>query len=205
MNYENIDPLIRREFESLGMNIVGNDLLADIVIEKVRKQRIRNFIRACAVVLALILIGLGSYILTTSKLLGTSKLVVQSNSYSDSGITLNGQRVALALPQFARIEVKENQESTRHVTFTFHLRLGQFLEVFTDPRNASVGDVGDLKVYPHGQSSPASRLGSYQIGGGTNSNEFGNIPADGLYDFVYDFTNLNYYGQVRIAFVLGKG
>jgi len=203
MSFENLDPLIRREFEALGMNIVGNDLLADIVIEKVRKRRIRKYLIAGFALLALALLAISSYAIFTSKGSSPSTSIVQSNSYTDPGITVDGKSIALALPQFARIEVKNNEPASRHVTFTFHLHPGRFLEVFTEPRNAS-GDVGLLKVYPHGLSDPASCLGTFQIGGGTGSNEFGNISADGLYDFVYDFTNLNYYGQVRTGFLLGN-
>ena len=64
--------------------------------------------------------------------------------------------------------------------------------------------VEDYASFAAGLSDPASCLGTFQIGGGTGSNEFGNISADGLYDFVYDFTNLNYYGQVRTGFLLGN-
>jgi len=203
MSFENLDPLIRREFEALGMNIVGNDLLADIVIEKVRKRRIRKILIVGAALLALALLTISGYAIFSSKTPAPAASIVQSNSYTDPGITVDGKSIALALPQFARIEVKNHDPASRHVTFTFHLHPGRSLEVFTEPRNAS-GDVGVLKVYPHGLSDPASCLGTFQIGGGTGSNEFGNIPADGLYDFVYDFTNLNYYGQVRAGFLLGK-
>jgi len=153
--------------------------------------------------LSLALLATSSYAIFTSTKSGSTSSIVQSNSYADPGITVDGKSTALALPQFARIEVKNNDAASRHVTFTFHLRPGQLLEVFTEPRNAS-GDVGVLKVYPHGLSDPASCLGTFQIGAGTGSNEFGNIPADGLYDFVYDFTNLNFYGQVRAGFLLGN-
>jgi len=203
MSFENLDPLIRREFEALGMNIVGNDLLADIVIEKVRKRRIRKILIVGAALLSLALLATSSYAIFTSTKSGSTSSIVQSNSYADPGISVDGKSTALALPQFARIEVKNNDAASRHVTFTFHLHPGRFIEVFTEPRNAS-GDVGVLKVYPHGLSDPASCLGTFQIGAGTGSNEFGNISADGLYDFVYDFTNLNYYGQVRAGFLLGN-
>ena len=203
MSFENLDPLIRREFEALGMNIVGNDLLADIVIEKVRKRRIRKILIVGAALLSLALLATSSYAIFTSTKSGSTSSIVQSNSYADPGISVDGKSTALGLPQFARIEVKNNDAASRHVTFTFHLHPGRFIEVFTEPRNAS-GDVGVLKVYPHGLSDPASCLGTFQIGAGTGSNEFGNIPADGLYDFVYDFTNLNFYGQVRAGFLLGN-
>jgi hypothetical protein len=203
MSFENLDPLIRREFEALGMNIVGNDLLADIVIEKVRKRRIRKYLIIGAALLALALLAISSYVIFTSKGPVLSTSIVQSNSYADPGIAVDGKSKALALPQFARIEVRNNDAASRHVTFTFHLRPGQLLEIFTEPRLAS-GDVGLLKVYPHGFSDPASCLGTFQIGAGTGSNEFGNIAAEGLYDFVYDFTNINYYGQIRVGFLLGN-
>lgn len=36
MSNDNLDPLIKREFEALGLNIVSNDLLADMVFERVK-------------------------------------------------------------------------------------------------------------------------------------------------------------------------
>ena len=43
---DDLDPLIKREFEALGLNIVSNDLLVDLVFERVKKRRIRKWIIA---------------------------------------------------------------------------------------------------------------------------------------------------------------
>ena len=40
----NIDPLIQSEFDRLGLNIVENEGLADLIIEKVRRQRLRRLL-----------------------------------------------------------------------------------------------------------------------------------------------------------------
>ena len=58
MSNDNLDPLIKREFEALGLNIVSNDLLADMVFERVKKRRIRKWLVAGVVVLFLDCISL---------------------------------------------------------------------------------------------------------------------------------------------------
>ena len=53
---KNLDPLIRREYKRLGMNIVPDDALADLIFAKVQYQRIRT-VAITAIVLSAIVIG----------------------------------------------------------------------------------------------------------------------------------------------------
>ncbi len=198
MSSPNLDPLIRREFEALGVNIVDNDSLAEMVIEKVKKRRIRTFFTSfIAMVVVLAVIGLG-YFVGTSSIFG-SKTVIQSNSYTQSS---TGKGV-LALPQFARMNVTSAQ-SSRHAVFTFQLTPNEALEIFTQPKGAQGGMVGNLSVYAIDASGRENFVQKFSIGPGTGLNEFGDINQSGAYAFHYDFTDPAYQGQVEIGFLLGN-
>jgi hypothetical protein len=62
MSNDNLDPLIKREFEALGLNIVSNDLLADMVFERVKKRRIRKWLVAGVVALSILALAGLSYV-----------------------------------------------------------------------------------------------------------------------------------------------
>jgi hypothetical protein len=92
----------------------------------------------------------------------------------------------------------------RTFTFTFSLKPGQMIEIFTDPRESSGGILGELTVYKRDTEGNRVRVQSFDIGSGLGTNEFGDINSEGLYDFVYSFNDLNYRGSVRIGILLGR-
>jgi hypothetical protein len=200
MSNDNLDPLIKREFEALGLNIVSNDLLADMVFERVKKRRIRKWLIAGGVALSILALAGLSYVVGTSALFSSGKPVIQSNSYAIPGDENGG----LALPQYANLRLNGTTLEERTYTFTFALEMGQVVEVFTDPRDGAGGNIAELTVYKRDTNGQREKIQTYPVAAGLSSSEFGNINSAGLYDFEYVFTDLSYRGVVRVGILLGQ-
>jgi hypothetical protein len=199
MSKDNLDPLIKREFEALGLNIVSNDLLADMVFEKVKKRRLRKWLISGVVALSIFALAALSYVVGTSSLFASGRPVIQSNSYVIPG-DVNG---GLALPQYANLRLNGTTLAERTYTFTFALEMGQVVEVFTDPRDGNGGKIAELTVYKRDTNGRRVKIQTYPVAAGLSSSEFGNITSAGLYDFEYVFTDLSYKGSVRVGILLG--
>jgi hypothetical protein len=199
MSNDNLDPLIKREFEALGLNIVSNDLLADMVFERVKKRRIRKWLIAGAATLSLLALAALSYVVGTSTLFSSGRPVIQSNSYVIPGDENSG----LALPQSANLRLNGLTLAERTYTFTFALEMGQVIVVFTDPRDGSGGKIAELTVYKRDTNGKREKIQTYPVAAGLSSSEFGNITSAGLYDFEYVFTDLSFRGSVRVGILLG--
>jgi len=200
MTNDNLDPLIKREFEALGLNIVSNDLLADMVFERVKKRRIRKWLIAGGVALSILALAALSYVVGTSSLFSSREPVIESNSY----VIPSDKNGGMALPQYANLRLNGLTLADRTYTFTFALKMGQMIEVFTDPHEASDGIVAELTVYARDTNGGRQKIQTYPIGPGAHNNEFGNISSAGLYDFEYVFTDLSYRGSVRVGILLGQ-
>ena len=200
MSNDNLDPLIKREFEALGLNIVSNDLLADMVFERVKKRRIRKWLIAGAITLSVLALAALSYVVGTSTLFSSREPVIQSNSY----VIPTDKNGGMALPQYANLRLNGLTLAERTYIFSFSLKPGQVIEVFTDPHEASGGLVGEMTVYARQVNGERQKVQTYPIGPGAHNNEFGNISSAGLYDFEYVFTDLSYKGSVRVGILLGQ-
>lgn len=200
MSKDNLDPLIQREFDALGLNIISNDLLADMVFERVRKRRLRKWLISGGIALSILALAALSYVVGTSTLFGSRQPVVQSNSY----LIPEDKNGGLALPQYANLRVTGNTLAERTYTFPFALEMGQVIEVFTDPREASGGVVAELTVYVRETNGERVKIQTYQIGPGSHSNEFGNISRSGIYEFEFVFTDLSYRGSARVGILVGQ-
>jgi hypothetical protein len=200
MSNDNLDPLIKREFEALGLNIVSNDLLADMVFERVKKRRIRKWLVAGVVALSILALAGLSYVVGTSTLFSSGQPLIQSNSYVIPGDENGG----LALPQYANLRLNGLTLAERTYTFTFALEMGQVIEVFTDPQDGSGGIIAELTVYKRDSEGERKKIQTYAVADGLSSSEFGNITSAGLYDFEYVFTDLSYRGLVRVGILLGQ-
>ncbi len=200
MSNDNLDPLIKREFEALGLNIVSNDLLADMVFERVKKRRIRKWLFAGGIALSILALAALSYVVGTSSLFSSREPVIQSNSYQIPG-DVNG---GLALPQYANLRLSGLTLAERTYTFTFALEMGQVIEIFTDPRDGAGGNIAELTVYKRDANGEREKIQTYPVAAGLSSSEFGNINSAGLYDFEYVFTDLSYRGVVRVGILLGQ-
>ena len=200
MSNDNLDPLIKREFEALGLNIVSNDLLADMVFERVKKRRIRKWFIVGGFALSILALAALSYVVGTSALFSSGKPVIKSNSYVIPGDENGG----LAFPQYANLRLNGTNLAERTYTFTFALEVGQVVEVFTDPHEVSGGMVGELTVYAREANGERKKIQTYPVAAGLSSSEFGNVSSAGLYDFEYIFTDLSYRGFVRVGILLGE-
>jgi len=197
---DDLDPLIKREFEALGLNIVSNDLLVDLVFERVKKRRIRKWIIAGVVALSLAALASLSYVIGTSTLFSSKAPVFESNSY----VIPADKNGGFSLPQYANLRLNGTTIEERTFTYTFSLKPGQMVEIFTDPHESSGGILGELSVYKRDTDGNRMFVQSYEIGSGLGNNEFGDINSEGLYDFVYSFNDLNYRGSVRVGILLGR-
>ena len=200
MSNDNLDPLIKREFEALGLNIVSNDLLADMVFERVKKRRIRKWIIAGGIALSVLALAALSYVVGTSTLFSSGRPVIQSNSYVVPGDENGG----LALPQYANLRINGLTLPERTYTFTFALEMGQVIEMFTVPSDVTGGVIAELTVYKRETNGERTKIQTYPIGSGPGNHEFGNINSAGLYDFEYVFTDLSFRGSARVGILLGQ-
>jgi hypothetical protein len=197
---DNLDPLIKREFEALGLNIVSNDLLADMVFERVKKRRIRKWIISGVVALSVTALASLAYVIGTSSLFSSRAPIVESNSYVIPADKSGG----LSLPQYANLRVNGTTIDERTYTFSFSLEPGQLIEIFTEPREGSGGILGELTVFKRDTDGNRVRVQSYDVGSSIGNNEFAKIRSAGLYDFVYVFNDLNYQGSVRVGILLAR-
>jgi hypothetical protein len=204
MNNDELDPLIRREFEALGMNIVGNDILADLVIDKVRKRRKKFWMLSIALFFAISAITAIGYLVGTNSHLSIASNpsagnIIMSNSYEQSSKEKN----VLSLPQFARINVTQGNAGSHHSSFRFNLHRGEVIEVFTQSKSSTGGVIGSLTVNYVKSDGTSTLLQKNPIGTNVADNEFGNTSETGLYTFNFDITDPSYEGQLLVAFLIG--
>ena len=192
---KNIDPLIRREFERLGINIVENDSLADLVITKVKQQRLK---RALLIALALSATALAIFfLLRATEATGTGNSLSTGSSLSFSQEPSNSK--TLPLPQAGYRDIDGSTKAGSRVSYTFELKQAWIIEEITDNPDPTMGEVGKIEIFKIDEDSPRL-VQQYSMSSRTQINEFG-VPQDGVYSFVLTFNNPNFKGRVRIAFV----
>lgn len=194
---KNLDPLIRREYKRLGMNIVPDDALADLIFAKVQYQRIRT-VAITAIVLSAIVIGaFFGWRLTDSSPAKSTNLTNSSNSLSFTQEPTIGD--VLPLPQAGYRNIDVSNPETAKLEYTFALESGWIIQEITDNPDPISGSAGTVEVFL--VTKDQERLvQQYQMSSRTQINEFG-VPASGIYKFVLNFSNPNFKGQVRVAFV----
>lgn len=194
---KNLDPLIRREYKRLGMNIVPDDALADLIFAKVQYQRIRT-VAITAIVLSAIVIGaFFGWRLTDTSPANSANPTNSSNSLSFTQEPTGGD--VLPLPQAGYRNIDTSNPETAKLEYTFALESGWIIQEITDNRDPIMGPAGTVDVFLVTQDQE-QLVQQYQMSSRTQINEFG-VPASGIYKFVLNFTNPNFKGQVRVAFV----
>ena len=194
---KNLDPLIRREYKRLGMNIVPDDALADLIFAKVQYQRIRT-VAITAIVLSAIVIGaFFGWRLTDTAPANSANPTNSSNSLSFTQEPTGGD--VLPLPQAGYRNIDTSNPETAKLEYTFALESGWIIQEITDNRDPIMGPAGTVDVFLVTQDQE-QLVQQYQMSSRTQINEFG-VPASGIYKFVLNFTNPNFKGQVRVAFV----
>ena len=194
---KNLDPLIRREYKRLGMNIVPDDALADLIFAKVQHERLRNFSIAL-VVLASIVIGLfAGWKLTDNPSSSSGIKVSSSDSLSFTQEATGGDM--LPLPQAGYHDIDVSNPDRARLEFTFELQSGWIIQEITANPDRSLDPAGKIEVFEviDGQEKLAQE---YMMSSGPQINEFG-VPNTGIFKFVLTFTNSNFKGRVRVAFV----
>jgi len=195
----NIDSRIREEFERLGLNIVESDRLAELIISRVRRDRMKR-----------IFVGFGLSLLILATIALAVSIISKSSSTSSevTGSSLSftqeaGADGSQALPQAGYVEIDGSVPSKSVASYLFNLQQGWILQEITDIPNPSMGEVGIVQVYRVVQGMEDQLVQQYQMSSRTQINEFG-VPATGQYRFVLKFTDQTFKGRVRVAIVRSK-
>ena len=192
----NIESLIKQEFERLGLNIVESEGLADLIIARVRRERMRRILGGFAVALLTAgAIALGVAI--TSNDSASSEQATGSSLSFNQGANANG---SVGLPQAGYIDIDGSVASKSAVSYQFDLQQGWILQEITDSPNPSMGNVGVVQVYRIFKDQPDQLVQQYDMSSRTQINEFG-VPVTGQYRFVLRFTDPTFKGRVRVAIV----
>jgi hypothetical protein len=196
---KSIDARIQEEFERLGLNIVESDRLADLIITRVRRDRMRRILGGFGVAL-LAALAIAFVVTTSSDSSGSSSQVTGSSLSFTQEATKDGSQ---ALPQAGYWDIDGSVPSKSVVSYLFNLQQGWILEEITDSPNPSMGEVGLVEVYRVLEGSEDQLVQQYQMSSRTQINEFG-VPMTGQYRFVLKFTDPTFKGRVRVAIVRAK-
>ena len=179
-----IDDVIKREFERLGINLVSNENLAELVILKANQRRRRDFLFSALGVFAVITLGFGIYSAITSGTTTSKQSVVES-----VGASSDQARVII-------LDLKGDGKNPVTYSTNVVLQPGQFLESVTDIPEFAKGLAGTLTVVPAGADESNSQIGRFDLGYGTHINEFGAF--SGNLTLNYLLSDPNFQGRVRI-------
>jgi hypothetical protein len=192
----NIDSLIKQEFERLGLNIVESEGLADLIITRVRRERMRRVLGGCAIALLTAgAIALG--IAVSSNNSESSEQATGASLSFNQAASANG---SVGLPQAGYVDIDGSVASKSVVTYLFDLQQGWILQEITASPNPSMGIVGAVQVYRVIKGQPEQLVQQYDMSSRTQINEVG-VPETGQYRFVLKFTDPTFKGRVRVAIV----
>lgn len=180
-----IDDVIKCEFERLGINLVSNENLAELVILKANKRRHRDYLLTALGFLAAITLGLGIYLAITSGTTTSQQSIVES-----VGASSDQARVII-------LDLKGDGKNP--ITYSTNVRLepGQFLELVSEIPEFARGLAGTLTVVPADAPETNSQIGRFDLGYGTHINEFGAFSGD--LNLNYLLTDPNFQGRVRLV------
>lgn len=194
---KNLDALIRREYKRLGMNIVPDDALADLIFAKVQQERWRN-IAIGAVIVGAISVG----IFFGWKMTDSSSADSVNASSITSTLSFNQDgtpKGIVPLPQAGYVDVDGSNPKTAQISYLFQLQQGWILQEITDNPDPIMGEAGTVKVF-RVEDGTERLVQQYMMSSRTQINEFG-VPETGVYRFLFEFNNPNFKGRVRVAFV----
>jgi len=194
----NIDPLIQREFDRLGINILESEHLADLVIAKVRNRRTRKFILIA--LYGAIAIGIGFVLYLVGSALNSSSGDQIQQMQSSSVTSPAGANGSLPLPQFAVINVDTTKPEGRNLGFSFNLRARNMFEIISEIPQTIRGLAGSIEVYRINPDKSKTFFTNFELGTSTHINDF-SVPADGQYQIVFRFSDPNFKGRIRLAFI----
>ena len=179
-----IDDVIKLEFERLGINLVSNENLAELVILKANKPRHRDSLFTVLGLLAAATLGFGIYLAVTSGSNTSQQSVVES-----VGTGSDQARVII-------LDLKGDGKNPVTYSTNVVLQPGQFLELVSEIPEFAKGLAGTLTVVPAGATETNSRVGRFDLGYGTAINEFGAFSGDLTLNYL--LTDPNFQGRVRL-------
>ena len=179
-----IDDVIKREFERLGINLVTNENLAELVILKANKRRHRDYLLTALGFLAAITLGFGVYLAVTS---GSS--TAQQSVIESVGTGSDQSRVII-------LDLKGDGKNP--ITYSTNVKLepGRFLQLVSEIPAFAKGLAGTITVVSTGATEANSQIGRFDLGYGTHINEFGAFSGD--LTLKYELMDLNFQGRVRL-------
>jgi len=181
-----IDDVIKREFERLGINLVSNENLAELVILKANQRRRRDWLLTGFGFLAAITLGFGLYIAFSS---GSSSSANEQSVIESVGASSDQARVII-------LDLKGDGKNPITYSTNVKLQPGQFLESVTEIPEFAKGLAGTLTVVPAGADESNSQIGRFDLGYGTHINEFGAFSGDLTLNYL--LSDPNFQGRVKI-------
>ncbi|CAB4612263.1 unannotated protein [freshwater metagenome] len=179
-----IDDVIKREFERLGINLVSNENLAELVILKANKRRHREYLLTALGFLAAITLGFGIYLAVTSGSSTSQQSVVES-----VGTSSDQSRVII-------LDLKGDGKHPIIYSTNVKLEPGRFLQLVSEIPEFAKGLAGTITVVPTGATEANSQIGRFDLGYGTHINEFGAFSGD--LTLKYELMDPNFQGRVRL-------
>lgn len=183
-----IDDVIKREFERLGINLVTNENLAELVILKANKRRHRDYLLTALGFLAAITLGFGIYLAVTSGSSTAQQSVVES-----VGTGSDQARVII-------LDLKGDGKNPITYSTTVKLEPGRFLQLVSEIPEFAKGLAGTITVVPSGVAEATSQIGRFDLGYGTHINEFGAFSGD--LTLKYELIDPNFQGRVRLILAI---
>ena len=180
-----IDDVIKREFERIGINLVSNENLAELVILKANQRRRRDWLLTGFGFLAAITLGFGLYIAFSSSSSSTN----QQSVIESVGASSDQARVII-------LDLKGDGKNPITYSTNVVLQPGQFLESVTEIPEFAKGLAGTLTVVPAGADESNSQIGRFDLGYGTHINEFGAFSGDLTLNYL--LSDPNFQGRVKI-------
>jgi len=181
-----IDDVIKREFERLGINLVSNANLAELVILKPNQRRRRDWLLTGFGFLAAITLGFGLYFALSGSFSSANKQSVIENV----GASSDQARVII-------LDLKGDGKNPITYSTNVVLQPGQFLELVSEIPEFARGLAGTLTVVPTGATESNSQIGRFDLGYGTHINEFGAF--SGNLTLNYLLSDPNFQGRVRLV------
>jgi len=180
-----IDDVIKREFERLGINLVSNENLAELVILKANQRRRRHWMLTGFGFLAAITLGFGLYIALSGSFSSANKQSV----IESVGASSDQARVII-------LDLKGDGKNPITYSTNVVLQPGQSLELVSEIPEFARGLAGTLTVVPTGATESNSQIGRFDLGYGTHINEFGAF--SGNLTLNYLLSDPNFQGRVRL-------
>ena len=154
---------------------------------------IRDSYSALAIGIGFVLYLVGSALNSSS---GDQIQQMQSSSLT-SPARANG---SLPLPQFAVINVDTTKPEGRNLGFSFDLRARNKFEIISEIPQTIRGLAGSIEVYRVNPDKSKTFFTNFELGTSTHINDF-SVPADGQYQIVFRFSDPNFKGRIRLAFL----